>query len=62
VAAADPHHVTTTIAVTPSIANLLKQADTLVFSFKGQNAPVGQVNFDLSEGHQFINDYIAACH
>jgi hypothetical protein len=62
VAAADSHHVTTTIAVTPSIANLLKQADTLQFSFKGQTAPVGQVNFDLSEGHQFINDYIAACH
>jgi hypothetical protein len=62
VAAADTHHVTTTITVTPSIANLLKQSDTLQFSFKGQTAPVGQVNFDLSEGHQFINDYIAACH
>ena len=61
VGAADTHHVTTTITVTPSIANLLKQADTLQFSFKGQSAPVGQVNFDLSEGHQFINDYIAAC-
>jgi hypothetical protein len=62
VAAADTHHVTTTITVTPLIANLLKQSDTLQFSFEGQTAPVGQVNFDLTEGHQFINDYIAACH
>jgi hypothetical protein len=59
---ADPHHVTTTIAVTPAVADLLKASDTLQFSFKGQVTPVGQVNFDLTDGHQVINDYIAACH
>ena len=60
--AADAHHVTTTIAVTPAIANLMKQSDTLQFSFNGQTAIVGQVKFDLAEGQKFINDYSAACH
>ncbi len=59
--AADQYHVTTSIAVTSAIVNLLNAADTLQFSFKGQTAPVGQVNFDLSEAHQFITDYIGAC-
>jgi hypothetical protein len=58
---ADLHHVTTTIAVTPEVANLLKGSDTLQFSFKGQLAPVGQVNFDLTDGRQEISDYIADC-
>jgi hypothetical protein len=58
---ADLHHVTTTIAVTPPVADLLKASDTLQFSFKGQLAPVGQVNFDLTDGHQVISDYTAAC-
>jgi hypothetical protein len=58
----DQHHVTTTIAVTSPVADLLKASDTLQFSFKGQVSPVGQVNFDLTDGHQVINDYMAACH
>lgn len=60
-AALDAHHVSATIVVTAAVVNLLKAVDTLQFSFAGQKAPVGQVNFDLSAGHQFINDYIAAC-
>ncbi len=58
---ADQHHVTTTITVTSPVADLLKGSDMLQFSFKGQVTPVGQVNFDLTDGHQEINDYIAAC-
>jgi hypothetical protein len=58
----DTHHVTTTIAVPSSLANVLKQYDTVQFSFNKQTAPIGQVKFQLSaEGHQFINDYSAAC-
>jgi hypothetical protein len=45
----------------PPVADLLKASDTLQFSFKGQVASVGQVNFDLTDGHQVISDYIAAC-
>lgn len=58
---ADLHHVTTTINVTPEVANLLKGSDTLQFSFRGQVSPVGQVNFDLTGGHQQISDYIDDC-
>jgi hypothetical protein len=59
---ADAHHVTTTITLTASVANLLNGSDTVSFSFNKQTAVVGQVKFDLTaEGHQFINDYSAAC-
>jgi hypothetical protein len=63
---ADAHHVTTTITLTSPVANLLNGSDTVSFSFNKQSTPVGQVvgqvKFDLSaEGHQFINDYSAAC-
>lgn len=58
---ADVDFVTTTIAVTPDVADVLKGSDTLQFAFKGQSTTVGQVNFDLTEGHQVINDYIADC-
>jgi hypothetical protein len=57
----DLHHVTSAIAVTPGVVDLLKGSDTLQFSFTGQLAPVGQVNFDLTNGKQEISDYIADC-
>ena len=56
-ASCDHHHCRD-----PPVADLLKASDTLQFSFKGKTTPVGQVNFDLTDGHQLINDYIAACH
>lgn len=61
-AVTDTHHVTTAIALTAPVASLLNESDTVQFIFNKQTTPVGQVNFDLSaEGHQFINDYSAAC-
>jgi hypothetical protein len=58
---ADLHHVTTTIAVTSPIATLLGGSDIVTFSFKGLVAPVGEVNFDLSDGRQEISDYVSDC-
>lgn len=57
----DLHHVTTTIVVSSAVVDMLNGSDTLQFSFKGQISPVGQVNFDLTDGHQEIKDYIADC-
>ena len=58
---ADQHHVTTTVAVTSPFATLLKGSDIVTFSFKGMVAPIGEVNFDLTDGHQEISDYISDC-
>lgn len=59
--ATDAHHVSVTIALTPAVANLLKQSDRVQVAFNKQTAPVGTVDFDLSEGQKFITDYSAAC-
>jgi hypothetical protein len=58
---ADQHHVSTAIAVTSPIATLLKGSDILTFSFTGLETPVGEVNFDLTDGRQEISDIIADC-
>lgn len=59
--ASDAHHVSATIALTPAVASLLKQSDTVQVAFNKQTTPVGLVTFDLSEGQKFITDYSAAC-
>jgi len=59
--ATDAHHVSATIALTPAVANLLKQSGTVQVAFNKQTAPVGLVNFDLRDGQKFINDFSAAC-
>jgi hypothetical protein len=58
---ADQHHVTTTIAVTLPVATLLRGSDIVTFSFKGMVTPIGEVNFDLTDGRQEISDYVSDC-